>query len=345
MGKKSRIEIPQAIAAQVLFAADRTCCVCREKRRQVQIHHIDENPANNTIENLSVLCLECHHATQIRGGFDRKLDAAQIALYRDDWLKFVASKRSAGKDSEKTKDYNKNKGLHFVQLKEASEEFLYSFEAEFPEIETSNSISDTETNSHINAFIEKTLSRFRSFAVSRKEEKNQIRKSKVERYAWDDMSVSHKLSLFTFDLLSVEFRIIEWIPMNFHPNAFTRTLNFRLTPPMQLELWDIFQPKSNYLEILSDYCTKDLHKQQPSRWHDSEERARYLKNNEDSWILAGACRNPNNFENFTLVSNGICVFFDPYQVGSYAEGRYEVFIPLSILKDVLDKTIAEALID
>jgi hypothetical protein len=73
--KKNRVEIPQALQAQVLFASDRTCCICRVKGKPVQIHHIDENPANNVFKNLAVLCLDCHNETQIKGGFYRKLDA------------------------------------------------------------------------------------------------------------------------------------------------------------------------------------------------------------------------------------------------------------------------------
>lgn len=45
---------------------------------------------NNARANLAVLCLDCHRETQIQGGFDRKLDAAQITLFRDDWLSLVA---------------------------------------------------------------------------------------------------------------------------------------------------------------------------------------------------------------------------------------------------------------
>ena len=49
-----RIPIPKALATEVMFAADSTCCVCRENGKTVQIHHIDGNPSNNTLENLVV---------------------------------------------------------------------------------------------------------------------------------------------------------------------------------------------------------------------------------------------------------------------------------------------------
>src|SRR5438128_1118451 len=94
MPKKERIEIPRDIAARVLFVSDRTCCVCRHVGKPVQIHHIDDDPSNNTFNNLAVLCFDCHRETQIEGGFDRKLDGDQVMLYRDDWYALVNQRRA-----------------------------------------------------------------------------------------------------------------------------------------------------------------------------------------------------------------------------------------------------------
>jgi hypothetical protein len=90
---KTRIGIAEATAAEVLFASDRTCCVCRERGKPVQIHHIDDDPANNASPNLAVLCLYCHNNTQLKGGFDRKINAAQVVLFRDDWVGRVRFRR------------------------------------------------------------------------------------------------------------------------------------------------------------------------------------------------------------------------------------------------------------
>lgn len=99
--KMTRRSIPPEIAAKVLFLSDRTCCVCRRKGKPIQIHHINGNPTNNDINNLAVLCLDCHNETQISGGFHRKLDAEQVRLYRDDWLNLVARERELKRPIDK----------------------------------------------------------------------------------------------------------------------------------------------------------------------------------------------------------------------------------------------------
>lgn len=102
MPKKERVPIPDVVAAEVLFRADRTCCVCRVRSKPVQIHHIDDDPSNNDPSNLSVLCFDCHRETQIRGGFDRKLDADQVRLYRDDWNRIIDDIRATSLTSSPT---------------------------------------------------------------------------------------------------------------------------------------------------------------------------------------------------------------------------------------------------
>lgn len=91
---KTRVAIPADTAARSLFLHDRTCCVCRQRGKPVQIHHINDDPGDNDDRNLAVLCFDCHRETQIRGGFDRKLDADQVTLYRDDWLRIVSRNRA-----------------------------------------------------------------------------------------------------------------------------------------------------------------------------------------------------------------------------------------------------------
>lgn len=92
--KKKRIPVPRNTDADVLFLSNHTCCVCREPGRPVQIHHIDDDPSNNSIDNLAVLCLFCHNDTQVVGGFGKKLKDLEVIKYRDDWIARVENRRS-----------------------------------------------------------------------------------------------------------------------------------------------------------------------------------------------------------------------------------------------------------
>lgn len=92
---KSRTNIPTDVASEVMFSSNNTCCVCQERGKPVQIHHIDEKPDNNDLHNLALLCLECHNETQVKGGFGRKLNGSTIIRYRNDWIKRVVKRRTA----------------------------------------------------------------------------------------------------------------------------------------------------------------------------------------------------------------------------------------------------------
>jgi hypothetical protein len=80
-----RRAIPNQVKMEALLAAGHMCCVCRGPGESLQIHHIDEDPGNNDLSNLAVLCLRHHSLAHTRGGFGRQLDARQLRYCRDSW--------------------------------------------------------------------------------------------------------------------------------------------------------------------------------------------------------------------------------------------------------------------
>ncbi len=347
MTSKQRIEIPERVAAKVLFLSDRTCCVCRTPRRPVQIHHLDEDPSNCVEENLVVLCLECHRDTQLRGGFDRKLDAQQLILYRSDWHSIVDRKRhgpEAAPDQgsgtwvsgiRQIRLQGKPVRLSYVQMTERDDEKRYSFTAEYPEIIPNEATSASEINLCITACVVKALQRFRAVAFSRYDDKR-LMLQKVPgpdaSRVWDDMSMSFDVVLFSEELLVLEFRLVSYLGLAAHPDHSTITLNFLLQPSATpLELHDIFNPHNRYLDFVSEFCITELH-----GWPRSSGGPSTKKN--DVWILRGAAPHLHNFEKFLLTPTGLRILFDPYQVSCYAEGRREVFIPRSALEKYLKES-------
>jgi uncharacterized protein DUF3298 len=336
--KKQRIEIPSDTATEVLFESDRTCCKCRLRGKPVQLHHIDDDPKSNSAENLAVLCFDCHHETQIRGGFDRKLDAAQVKKYKADWVERVRSKRDE-QGAILHAPPSSSGVLRYLQIREKSAEHSYEFEADYPLIGTSDSSPDSEINLCISALVTHQLQRFRAAAMSRTAVKDDMKQGEFPLIGLDGLNMSHEIVLFTRNVLSIEFQLVSYFAGAAHPNTETKIQNFQRQSPLELELRDLFQESSNYLGILSQFCISELHNQKRVRWSGHLDMIEKLNTLQDEWILSGASPKYDNFNCFSLRNNGIVIHFDTYTVGSHAEGKYAVFIPEYELKSVIRQEI------
>ena len=96
-----------------MFQNDRTCCICREKGKDVQIHHIDNNRSNNNPQNLAVLCLDCHSRVTGSRGLGKKFTEHEIKQYKKDWEFRVKRKRGLILEPYKTIKKNELNLLHF----------------------------------------------------------------------------------------------------------------------------------------------------------------------------------------------------------------------------------------
>ena len=88
-----RVPIPVSIEERVLFDSDHTCCICRTKGKDVQIHHVDGKRDNNVAENLAVLCLDCHSRVSGSRGLGKQYKAGEVRRYKRAWEKFVEGTR------------------------------------------------------------------------------------------------------------------------------------------------------------------------------------------------------------------------------------------------------------
>jgi hypothetical protein len=94
-----RVPIPEEVAAEVMFASDRTCCVCRFEKHEIQIHHIDGDTSNNGFANPAVICLHCHSDAHTKGAFVRNLTPELLRLYNSSWRDMVRLRLMPGAES------------------------------------------------------------------------------------------------------------------------------------------------------------------------------------------------------------------------------------------------------
>lgn len=129
--KNLRIPIPDELSTEILYLSDHTCCICNDRGSRVQIHHIDENPANNDLENLAVLCVNCHDKAHIKGGFSRKLNSKVIIKYRSEWIKRVKRRRNRiDKIVKQPENKDKTDNIDYSS-EESHEDYMRHFELNF----------------------------------------------------------------------------------------------------------------------------------------------------------------------------------------------------------------------
>ena len=105
---------------------------------------------------------------------------------------------------------------------------------------------------------------------------------------WDSLAISHRASLYTPKVLSLEFSMYSFGAGAAHGYAATKTMNFQLRPSRELHLTDVFNSSTDYLGTLSGYCLEDLCKQQTYRRSDYEVARDQWKEFDDGWLSKGA---------------------------------------------------------
>lgn len=96
-----RVHIPEDVVTRLLYEADHTCCICRNKKFDVQIHHIagrmDPSP-----KNLIVLCLNCHSEVERKGGLGRSYSAKELRHYKSLAVREIRMRRRRAKEFDRS---------------------------------------------------------------------------------------------------------------------------------------------------------------------------------------------------------------------------------------------------
>lgn len=106
-----------------------------------------------------------------------------------------------------------------------------------------------------------------------------------------------------------------------HPFHSHRVVNFDLAQNKELNLSDLFKPKSEFLKTISALSAVELNKKISEK---------------DQWMIkSGAEPLANNYKNWNIGKNGLFITFDEYQVAPYVYGPQAIEIPFKALENLL----------
>ncbi|MDB5237142.1 MAG: Immunogenic protein precursor [Parcubacteria group bacterium] len=111
-----------------------------------------------------------------------------------------------------------------------------------------------------------------------------------------------------------------------HPNEYYKTFTFDTTTGDQLAIGDIFQPNSNYFQLLSARVRADL----PAMINKIQAGAA-----DTDTINVGTQPITDDFQAWYIDGSSLVILFAPYQVGPYSVGTILDPIPLSTFTNVL----------
>jgi hypothetical protein len=134
------------------------------------------------------------------------------------------------------------------------------------------------------------------------------------------LDVTYTLVSQVGDLWSFKFDFSFYADTAAHPGSYSLTMNYDLAQGREHALDDLFLPNSNYLEIVSNYCTTELSKRSYS----------------DSFFLDGAKPTPENYRSWNITPDGLLVTFEAYQVAPYASGPQTIVVPFHALQAVIN---------
>lgn len=205
-------------------------------------------------------------------------------------------------------------GLRLIvkQQKEENKKLKFSTEVAYPQL-TGNDARVAEFNKTINEMVENSL---KAFKVDNREFMQDAAAGERGELAMD---ISYSVVHADKNLLSILFSNYSYTG-GAHGNAGSVAYNYDLNRGVMLKLADLFQPNSNYLKAISDYCIAKIKKSDVG---------------DDEWIRTGAGPKAENYESWNITPEGLQITFDAYQVAAYAAGPQEVLIPYSALKSII----------
>lgn len=174
-------------------------------------------------------------------------------------------------------------------------------------------------NEEVTKVITEEINYFKQRVAEAQDYQQTLDKSKVKNRLAIDYN-SAVMNLEDQPIISIRFVMQAYVTGMAHPYRRYRTVNFDLDAGAPIELSQLFDPSSNYLETLANVANANLSK----------------KIRVDAMLAGGAAPTPDNYRNWNINPNGLRITFDEATVAPYVYGSQSVLIPYSELKSLIN---------
>lgn len=221
-----------------------------------------------------------------------------------------------------------HKNINFIKSSSVSrnlkkENDAISINVIYPNI-IGNSKKITEANLFIENSINKNISAFESDANNSLKENAIDLPKEVKSSITGGPSIQEVNNRYISILMQTEW----YLRGAAHPSHSMDTYIYDYKKDKLVNTADLFKVNSNYLEVLSKLVKEDLKLQ--------SEKPDSSYSYDESFVDYGASAKAENFKRVLLTQSGLVIYFQEYEVSSYAEGERKVIIPYSKLKDILN---------
>lgn len=243
------------------------------------------------------------------------------------WSKPNSDKKTAFSLHEEPIAFTGEVEIIAKRIKEDNKKLRYEIDAEYPQLQGSTSPNFEKFNQTARALVVRSVSDFRKEMAPEEnaETPDEASAEPTPETSGSDLGIGYTVAIANDEVISIEFSVGSYYSGAAHPNSHTEVLNFDLKNGKVIRLGELFNPDAKYLQAISTLAITDLKKQ-------SKEKNGML---DDDWIQKGAGPGAENYKSWTIGRKGLAITFDAYQVGPYAAGPQEVFIPYSALRDII----------
>ena len=224
----------------------------------------------------------------------------------------------------------------------SNKKFSLKIDVQYPQLKKPKTPPETKFNQYVKSKVDEQIADFNSFLVNEKLKEVNV-KSKLEF----EINLDYKIEYISESFTSV---LMNWNGYSGYLNMdyFPSTINFDLKKGKPVELEELFETQTQFLEKISELSLKKLRRTCLScPCKDGTTAGKSLPEGVDNENRPGGMFDLNeavaakeeNFANWSITTEGLKITFNEYQVGPGCIGIIDIVIPFEDLQPILRKDL------